>query len=159
MPTFTDGTVVHAVDLRPLAGSQPPTYRAHQNAGAQTFTNGTVTDVTFDTSDTDSDTGRTSTTVYTCKTAGLWLIYATMNWAGSVSGQRNLYVVVNGSIVRECDGSDPTTAAYTQAVNVAWPLAVNDTVKVQALQNSGGSLANALLGGGYAQIHMVRISN
>lgn len=159
MPTFTDGTVVNAASLRVLVGSQPPTYRARQVGGAQTFTNSTGTDVTFDTSDTDSDSGRTSSTVYTCKTAGLWQIVAWINWTGNSSGERHLYVMVNGTTVRDIGQAGASTVNLTQSLVVEQTLAVNDTVKIQALQNSGGSLANVSLVPGYAGVYMVRISN
>lgn len=160
MPTFTDGTVVHATDLRPLVGSQPPTYRAHQQSAAQTFTNNTTTDVTFDTSDTDSDSGRTSSTVYTCKTAGMWAITPWINWAASTAGERDLSLLVNGGVVKAiANPASSVSAAWTQTFTYFVALAVNDTVKVQALQNSGGNLANNGNTGGYAGLHMVRISN
>jgi hypothetical protein len=160
VPTFTDGTVVNAAALRSLAGAQPPTYRAHQQSGAQTFTTATMTDVNLDTADTDSDSGRTSTTVYTCKTAGLWLITGWVNWTGNTTGVREVQIAVNGTAQR--DSQMPTssvTGFHASTVTLITPLAVNDTVKLQASQTSGGSLASINPAGGYAGLHMVRISN
>jgi hypothetical protein len=82
-----------------------------------------------------------SNTILTIKTAGIYLIYAGALWASNATGARYL-TVQKGSSNTFIDLGVPAVNGFDQGMSVSGTLklAVNDTIRVSAFQNSGGNL-------------------
>ena len=129
-----------------LAITAPPMCIAYQNV-AQTLTTATPANVTWDAEVIDS-TGAmhdnvTNNTRITVPLAGLYLITGQVTFTGNASGVRSIYVQKNGATViqRNSVGSPSAGVHTTIPFSVMAQLAVNDSVEVNATQNSGGNLA------------------
>ncbi|GAH60270.1 unnamed protein product, partial [marine sediment metagenome] len=76
----------------------------------------------------------------TCKTAGLYLVYTTINWVANATGFRMGEIYQNGTtglarMIKPCPAEDSLLHSSTVA-----SLAVNDYVEVRVWQNSGDAL-------------------
>jgi hypothetical protein len=83
-----------------------------------------------------------TTDTLTVARAGLYSLTAGVEWDANATGVRFLKFLLNGSVMRgrvcmPAASGQPTGACLTRIVR----LAVNDTIRLQTWQNSGGSLA------------------
>src|SRR5262245_42130802 len=112
-PTWADGlaggTSIDAADLNKIENgifeiSYAPAVRVFHNAN-QSIATSTITALAFNSerfdqagnaADTMHDTV-TNNSRLTCRYAGIYAIYASIEWAGNAAGQRNLQFRVNGT--------------------------------------------------------------
>ena len=110
----------------------------------QTISNNTQTTLAFNTEKYDYDAIHDNTTNnsrLTCKTAGLYTITASIQFASNSSGSRAILILLNGTTIIGGDQRDASPdIATTCNVSVDYPLAVNNYVEVQVYQNRGGNL-------------------
>ncbi len=119
-----------------------------QNAGvscasAQNVPNGVNTTLTFDTNRYDTNGIHTNAgSRLTCNTAGVYHIFANVAIGNSSAGsQRNLILVVNGSvIIGYTKGPANTSGQQFLNVSVDYYLNENDHVEVQVAQDSGTTM-------------------
>ncbi len=121
--------------------ANPPLYR-NALQSSQSIPNTTATKVTLNSTAIDNYTGYTSAnSTYTVQRAGLYLAGATVPFAASTGGRRNVGIAVNGTTYwgpgyQACQAGT-TIATKTQAFS----LQAGDTVTLEVEQDSGGSLA------------------
>jgi Tfp pilus assembly protein FimT len=138
-----------------------PAARVFHNA-AQSITSATTTAIAFNSERYDTDTIHdtvTNNSRLTCKTAGKYAITGQVEFASSATGNRQLFLRLNGA----------TTIAYkTQAavnglitnmdVSTQYDLAVNDYLEVLVWQDSGGSLNVNSSGNNSPEFMMARVA-
>lgn len=152
--TWTAGETVTAAlmnthlrdNLTAIVAANPlvvPAARVSHGAD-QTISNDTQTTLAFNKEKYDYDAIHDNTTNnsrLTCKTAGLYTITASIQFASNSSGSRAILILLNGKTIIGGDQRDASPdIATTCNVSVDYPLAVNDYVEVQAYQNRGGNL-------------------
>jgi hypothetical protein len=130
----------------------------------QSTTSGVFLSVAFDSERFDTDTIHdtvTNNTRLTCKTAGKYLITASIEIAFNATGTRIATLRLNGvtplasmSVPAAATGSVPTRLTPT----TIYDLAVNDYVEVQAWQDSGGALNVSAAGNYSPEFMMVRVA-
>lgn len=101
-----------------------------------TMTTLTFDEELFDTDDIHSTVSNTSR--LTCKTAGKYYIYGTVQWEPHATGHRNLYLWFNNT--RYIDLSTIAAASSTYhalTVGTVYPMAVNEYVEMRVLQTAG----------------------
>lgn len=132
------GNVIRASDINNLIS--PPRCEVSRVA-AQSIASGSATTIQFDTEVSDNDTmfAPTSDTV-TIKTAGKYEVIGGGNIAGA-SGLKVWEVLKNGVIQRAGATTGPDTAAQSGRTNVVVEVTcvANDTIKLQAFQNTGAN--------------------
>lgn len=141
----------------------PPLVRVNKSSATQALVNSTLTYVTWDAEDYDTDEMFTtaSNTVITCKTAGVYLVTASLTFATNATGSRLLSLMKNPSSTSDFGAAFaghwlPASGAGSEAVlSVSSPvsLAVNDVVRVMAFQSSGGNLNIGAVPSWSAQSH------
>lgn len=146
--------------------------RVTHNA-AQSITNNTVTALAFNSEILDQESNTASTihdTVtnnsrLTCKTAGVYLIVTNVEFAANATGQRQVFIRLNGtgagtttnigSVVQDGTAGSVQTQLIVSSI---FSLAVNDYVESVVWQTSGGAL-NVANAGSYSPIlSMARIA-
>ena len=116
--------------------------RVHNSANIS-LSNSTVTTLTFDSERFDTDTihsTSTNTGRLTTKTAGKYLISATVQFATNTTGKRTLRLRVNGSTPIADTAITASGDSRDVTITTLWDLAADDYVELQALQDSGGAL-------------------
>ncbi len=119
-----------------------------KRAGAQTFTTGVQTSLTFDTEVFDTDGFHDNAVNPTRLTVpagmgGTYLIGGSISWVGNATGIRALFVELNaGALLNICGViQEPEAAnAINQALATLYQLVAGDFVELRALQSSGGNL-------------------
>lgn len=118
-------------------------------ASAQSISNNTVTAVTWDAEDFDSDAFHSTSTNTSRLTipsgkAGKYLITGTLFWSGSdLDESRSILIYKNGAIWRYIDqmqAVNVTNRRTGQSFSTVMDLAVADYVEIYAWQTSGSSL-------------------
>lgn len=116
---------------------------------SQALSNGSITPITWQTSDVDSEVGFSSVTNptrYTVQTDGIFYLTVSVVFQGGATGKRDVWFRVNGDDSRRWgwnskgvggagSGADMCTYAATHVV-----LADNDYIEVLAYQNNGTAL-------------------
>ncbi len=110
----------------------------------QSVTSGVGVQVSFDSEDFDTNSlhdNVTNNNRLTCKTAGKYLICASINWTVNGTGIRQCYLRLNAAtvLVSTSIAALPSDDVG-QTISVIYNLAVNDYVEVIGYQNSGGAL-------------------
>ena len=124
------------------------------NSSNISINNNTATALTFDSERYDTDTMHSTssnTGRITIKTAGKYIIGATVEFAVNGTNIRQIYPQVNGSTIIAVQ-SAPATSGTNQTrmvFNTIYSFAVNDYIELIAYQNSGGSL-NVTVNGNYS---------
>lgn len=116
--------------------------RVYSNASIS-LTNNTDTVLTFNTERYDSDVCHdnvTNNSRLTCKTAGVYSISATAEWATNGTGYRRISIRLNGTTVIARQDGNAVTPNHSLSVTTDYALAVNDYLEVMCLQTSGGAL-------------------
>ena len=137
---YLDDYLTHKADKTPHI---VPTAMVYNNAN-QSIPNGTSTVLVWNVEVLDNDAmfDAASNTVFTCKTAGRYLIIATINFAASTSGTRSIKIQKNSDVAPV---AFPTLHAVSYgalmmtAIGIS-TLAVNDTISIRVTQTSGGAL-------------------
>ena len=172
IPTFTDGTIVHATDLNALASnltnlynynqasfnSQRPAVSAVQTSG-QSITNSADTLITFNSAALNTDNMWVSSVAnqLTIQHAGIYLLMAQVRFPSVAGGNfawiQSASILVNGTsfanaivtnaIVAPAGGAGPGVPC-SQIVN----LAAGATVYLNAFQSTGGAQTLATNAGG-----------
>jgi hypothetical protein len=165
MPTFLDGVLVHAVSLTSLSSgvnslnslltgavaprAYVPTSTAHINA-LQSIANNTNTVVTWGSAGLNNDAmwASGSPTLFTVKTAGVYIAWAQAHFSAAAGGVRACYILLNGTNI----ATNTVASAFRNPLNAGdgnffccvtppMQLAVNATLAVAVYQNTGGSLS------------------
>jgi hypothetical protein len=120
-------------------------------SSGQSFTTGVAAAVSWDTAVSDAYNGYNGATPtrWTCPAGygGTYLVIASAAWTANATGQRQLYIARNGSVLSYA-GQDTRPSAgaslvtYTQ-VQALVTLAGGDYIEAFAMQNSGGALTTA----------------
>lgn len=146
------GDLVLASDHRTLL-SDTPRWRSRLAADA-TLTTSTVTNLTYSTegSAPEHNVGTSDFAEYGLSggapsiifnTAGLYLIRASAQWAGSATGTRKMFLLLNTNTEPFASIEDANAGAgggiHTEITGI-WPFNVGDYLRVAAWQNSGGNL-------------------
>jgi hypothetical protein len=148
-PTFTDGNVVHDVDLSWWQASRPicsAFSNVNTSIATSTFTSIPLASETVDT-DGQHDLVTNNSRIVIGKTLGLYRVQASVSWNANATGSRRCYVFLNGTTLVEGSYVSAANAGAGDPVDVVGPVvyvrstAVTDYVEIQAWQNSGGALA------------------
>lgn len=120
-----------------------PVYGIWRRAANQAFADVTVTDISWDTEDADSDGMLTpSSATFTLPSAGPYSITVEMvpQFSATVTAQ-NLYLVVAGTTIHMHPLSSDSTASGTTSASfsITRPFAAGDACKAQFIHNSGSS--------------------
>src|SRR6266498_3435152 len=150
--TWTDGsgggTPVSAARLGVIEqgiydSHRMPCARVYHNI-AQTLTNNVILALAFNSERFDTDTIHdtvTNNTRLTCKTAGVYEIGGSAEFAGNATGVRSLQILLNGATALvEQDITSTGAGVHRMCVSTVYQLAVNDYVEFRPLQPPGGLL-------------------
>lgn len=160
-PTATDvanGTYYYATDTAVLSQARsgawvtmtpgaapfsPPRCQTHRTSD-QVIANTTVTPLQWQTEDYDTDAMLdlvSDNTRVTCKTAGIYLLTASLYWQGNSNGYRMVNFVHSAGQWTGTAGYPAVNGNTTrQNISATYNLAVNDYLTVSVLQTSGGNL-------------------
>jgi hypothetical protein len=156
LPTFVAEQELTSSELNQIVAYQafwanPPMFSMHQGT-SQNITNASNTQITMDTSDFDTDSGRSAATPwsYVIPFAGRWQITVGVVYAGNTTGGRQAMIFQNGVDVTGAFDSDQTIAigTVTDAAQVTrtFPCNVGDVIAAYTWQDSGGTLATNVSG-------------
>ncbi len=118
--------------------------RVYHNAD-QSIPNSSLTTLAFNSERYDTDNIHSNITLnsrLTCKTAGKYLISASVGFDVNAVGNRSVRLTVNNSetiCVQKANAVDPAGSLYLPLSSID-NMAVNDYVEVRVFQNSGGPL-------------------
>lgn len=143
------------------ASSFAPSARVFHNA-AQSINNNTTTILAFNSERFDTDTIHdtvTNNSRLTCKTAGKYIVSATIGFASNATGVREVDVKLNGTtnIARRIENAVNGDNHYT-TVDSLYDLAVNDYLEIAVVQTSGGALNVLSSGNSSPEFGMVRVA-
>jgi hypothetical protein len=120
-----------------------PSARVYNNADIS-INNDTATALTFNSELYDTDTihdTSTNTGRLTCKTAGIYTIFANVAFNTNSTGYRSTLIKHNGSTTIALMVTSPASGAYTiHNLSCQYNMAVNDYVEVVVQQTSTGAL-------------------
>jgi hypothetical protein len=134
----------------------PPACRAER--AVQTMNNGSIMAVNFDTEAFDTDGMFSATSNFiTIKTAGIYVVTASVGLAASASGNRIAFIyrnptysgsgdaatITGGTILAESSHAVQSSTVSGTSVTTIFNFAVNDKVALGFFQNSGLNLATA----------------
>jgi len=143
-----------------------PAVRAFHSAN-QSITSATATALAFNSdrfdqasnaSDTMHDTV-TNNSRLTCRYAGVYLIWANVEWAASTAGTRTINIrhSTGSTAIGVSSIQSPTSTTLRQQAMTIYSMAVNDYVECVVTQDTGGAL-NVLATGNYSpEFAMVRV--
>ena len=139
-----------------------PACRATASA-AQSIANATLTMVSFDTEDFDTDTihdPTTNNTRLTCKTAGTYLIVGGVTVAANATGVRGISIKKNNTsyLGYGTPGNAGAGIQTSGGVIAMAALSVNDYVELEFYQSSGGALYSDRIAGAAPTFGMARVA-
>jgi hypothetical protein len=136
--------------------SNPPMFRMYQTVG-QSIGNLAFTQLTMDTPDYDTDSGRALTTpwsyVVPVGMGGRWRCSVVTSWSGNATGVRGAALFVNGvQALGAYWANQAAPAANISSVGGSTSVKVNagDTIAAYGYQGSGGALSTNVAGGLYS---------
>lgn len=156
MPSWTAGQRVLASQLQSITTyalfqSSPPMFRMYQTV-LQSVANNTNAQITMDTSDYDSDTGRGSSTPwsYTIPTGmtGRWTFGISTAFASNATSERAAFLYKNGSKVGTAYNQQLTADISMPYGTMTIACTAGDVMAVFGYQASGGAL-NTAVGGNF----------
>jgi|SRR5690348_8448631 len=125
-----------------------PGFRVRKAADTAGLTSGSLTPITFDTEDYDTDSLHDNVTnptriTFSAVTAGVWDIRAHVQWVSNATGDRQLQFRVNGGANAIALAREPAVngAVTAQVLATLYRFANGDYLELHAAQNSGGALA------------------
>lgn len=140
-----DSTATAGITPKDLVFSVAPASgcRAYRTTN-QSITTATLTAVSCDSEDYDTDNYHESATHpsrLTVPKTGLYQVGCSIVWDSSTTGSRAVYVVKNGTTSTRLAGSDRNaTASGAQSLSCTLSLTVSDYVEFYVYQDSGGSV-------------------
>jgi hypothetical protein len=141
-PNILDTSVV--VQPPPGGGSLKIDACRVYNSVNLTIANSTDTALTFDSELFDTNnlhSTTTNTSRLTAQTAGIYVVFATVEWQGSATGVRSIYFRLNGT-TKVAWLEEPTNSDVPrQTLSTVLALNVNDYLEVVVGQNSSASLS------------------
>lgn len=152
LPAWTAGQRVLASSLASMVSyhqfwADPPMFRMYQLV-AQSVNSSLNAQITMDTLDYDTDSGRGSSTPwsYTIPSglAGRWYFGAMISWSGNATGVRISEIYKNGAIItgaQESVQAAPATNATNCFVSATVAVSVGDVIAAYGWQQSGGALS------------------
>lgn len=153
LPTFNTLSVATSAQLGQLVAwnqfwANPPMFRMYQTAGQIVASGGANLQVTFDTSDYDTDGGRglTSPWAYTIPVgmSGRWRFTWSLAWPSNATGSRAEILYKNGTRIAG-DGEVATDNDVMQTpASMTILCAAGDVMSVYTWQNSASSLTLAV---------------
>ena len=156
MPTWTAGQRVLASQLQQITTytqfwADPPMFSMHQTS-TQTIGNTVYTQITMDTSDWDTESGRAVGNPYSYTIpsgmSGRWQFTFKIGWATNAVGNRLGALFKNGSIVQngEVGYLAPGAANNPEyGTTLTVPCSAGDVMSVWGYQGSGGALTTQTL--------------
>lgn len=123
----------------------PPHCRVYNNA-AQSIANATDTTLAFNSESLDNDTMHDNVTLnsrVTIRTAGLYIINANIEWPTNGTGERTLYLFLNGTTVLPGYTAVPSTNivdAVGQSTSCFYKFIAGDFIEVRVKQTSTAPL-------------------
>ena len=149
LPTWTAGMRVTGANLAAMVSYQqfwadPPMFRMYQ-AVAQSINNSTYTQITCDTSEYDTESGRSGSSPYsyTIPTGGRWQFTGMISWSGNATGVRIAALFKNGSQINGANCSEqaaPAANATNVIVSATVAVTAGDVIGLYGWQSSGGAL-------------------
>lgn len=151
IPNWFAGQKMTATLLNQIATWQqfwddPPMFRMYQ-AGTQSPANNTWTQITMDSLEYDTDSGRAGGTPWSytipAGMTGRWCFEACVSWSANATGPRLTAIYKNGSQINGANFTGVGTAAAQTNVFGSVKVAANagDVISVWGFQGSGGGLA------------------
>ena len=152
LPSFASLSVATSAELNAICAYQafwanPPMFRMYQ-ATVQSVANVTLAQITCDTPEYDSDTGRASGTPwsYVIPTGftGRWTFTVCTAWAANATGIRAAALFQNGS---QAEGgyiavpASPAGFATSTSLTLTIPVSAGDVMAAYGEQSSGGALS------------------
>lgn len=133
------------------------------NTSAATIGNGAFVALAFNSERWDNDTIHSTTTAtsrLTCRTAGVYSIFAHARFAANASGRREMKIQLNaGTNIATAAGAIRVVDNLADMVAATqYKLAVGDFVEVVVFQDSGGNLDIQSAGNYSPEFGMVRVS-
>lgn len=129
--------------------ANPPACRVFHNA-AQSTTTSVGLALAFNSERFDTDTMHdnvTNNSRITIKTAGLYVVTAHIEFAANATGQRELWIQLNGATIIAVQRVGAAAASTTiLSVTTTYKCIVDDYLTAVAVQNSGGALNVTALG-------------
>lgn len=131
------------------------------HSATQSLTNATPALVSFNSEAFDTNAihdNSTNNTRLTCKTAGVYLITATIAYAANATGERSTLIQLGGTtlLAGVLTLGSPTNPTR-HSLSTIYPLTVNQYVEILAFQSSGGALNTDLSSGFTPTFMMVRL--
>lgn len=127
----------------------------------QTIANATLTQITFSTARWDTDGLTAGGAQFTARRADLYRMTAQARFAANATGQRVVYIRLNGTTLIAIDGRQAITVAATPtdiALSTEYELVAGNTIQMLVYQDSGGAL-NVTAAGNYSpEFSMSRIA-
>ena len=148
IPTFTDGTVVHATDLN-FSMNRPVAVVSRVSTVQSIATGGNT--IVWDTEVLDTDSMvdlTTSTTRITIVTPGIYRLGAQLHYANNTTGWRAATIYVNGAAVAENAFGVAGTGAATCQAGIVRRLVATDYITLGALHSAGAALNTNISNGG-----------
>jgi len=136
-----------------------PACRVYHNA-AQSIPNGVGTALAFNSERFDTDTMHdlvTNNSRITCKTAGIYLMSASIEYAESAVGIRAVYFILNGGTAIG-HITQNASSNMRQSASTIYSLSVNNYLECFVYQNSGGVLDINSSGNYSPEFSVVRIA-
>jgi hypothetical protein len=161
MPNFTanmelTSSIMNQITTYVTFWANPPDFRMYQGT-VQTPATGSLVQITMDTSEYDSDSGRGAGTPWSYTIplgmAGRWTFTACVAWNANATGMRATVLYQNGAQAPGAYVAIPASpAGFVTAAIVTATLPVNagDTIAVYGSQSSGGGLATFSSAGIYS---------
>lgn len=116
--------------------------RVYHNA-AQSIPNNTATTLAFNSERNDTDTIHdtvTNNSRLTCKTAGVYAISGTLEYATNATGERSVAIRLNGTTYIAAAANSGGISVTQLSCTTQYIMAVNDYIELIAFQDSGGAL-------------------
>lgn len=150
VPTWLAGQKLTAAGLNligtwQLFWSNRPMFRMHQSV-AQSVPNGVWTQITCDTPDYDTDSGRATSTPWSytipAGMGGRWRFWWSVPWAANTTGERASNIWKNGAAASSIDAVTPVSALYAGSVGLTDVITVagGDVMALYGYQSSGAAL-------------------
>lgn len=121
-----------------------PAYGSMRQSSAQTIGTGSFTAIDWTNRTETTSTGITlGATGITCVVPGLYRVECGITFAANATGNRHMYLTLNGSATFHGYGTPTPTSSDLARMNVSttMKLAIGDVVNAAVYQSSGGNLA------------------
>lgn len=136
------GTIMNQISTVQNFWANKPMFRMHQSV-AQSISNATITQVTMDVSDYDTDTGRNTSSPYSyvipVGMTGRWRFTVHIPMSSGTNAEHDVYVIRNGSPVVSSQLTDMVSALTSELVTLTVPVNAGDVMGAAVFQQTGGA--------------------